>query len=180
MPFFLPVAAEALESKMAPQCRDHLFFFFFSPPQLARSFVFLFVRSNECWINRLVEKRKKKIVWENGGLFQYWLTSSYIHTRFKKKVLCWCVGSTVVYLGTSFFFGNSSTPPCQLASRMIIIHCICTYTYCVCVCVRNVCLIIWTRQSGLAHEIMGQHNTKLAFLFDMRNLQFLNKEIMFI
>lgn len=74
MPFFLPVAAEALESKMAPQCRDHLFFFSssLSPLQLFFCFVFSF-RAVETNVESTVWSRtaNEKKFWENGGLFQY-------------------------------------------------------------------------------------------------------------
>jgi hypothetical protein len=72
MPFFLPVAAEALESKMAPQCRDHLFFFLLLSPPCSSSFV-LFFRAVETNVESTVWSRtpNEKKFWENGGLFQY-------------------------------------------------------------------------------------------------------------
>jgi hypothetical protein len=58
MPFFLPVAAEALESKMAPQCRDHLFFF--SSPPSASSFFCFSIRAVERMLNQPFGRETKK------------------------------------------------------------------------------------------------------------------------
>ncbi len=92
MPFFLPVAAEALESKMAPQCRDHLFFSSLSLPLAALFFSFvLFFRAVETNVESTVwsrtETKRSLGKWWSLSILTYFKLHTHTQENKKKKVL---------------------------------------------------------------------------------------------